>query len=183
MENFKTISVVYMVYMADHHPHTNQCTQRQSNEREKKSNYNTNNSSKTNNSQCKMKKMGKNTQPARKKNIFVWWYNIWCIRIGCAPCRLRTRFSVIFFLVFSPYFCFVLFLFLHVGSYSWWIECVFFVYRYVDGKSQYDSIELKNTTISLKCCSLKYILWLLTYPAKQMEWHGMKWKQMEWNER
>lgn len=100
---------------------------------------------------AKWRKRGKTRSKKKKTYLFDdITYDAFDIRIGCAPCRLRTRFSVTLFFKFCftvfvsfPAICVLVFLmnrmcfmFVHVSVY---------VYRYVDEKSQVDSIRLNLT--------------------------------------
>lgn len=89
----RRFSVVYIVYMADHHPHIYALKTRTLHAQ----NWNAN----TKKSTHRETNTTHHTVQKAEKSIFVWWYNIWCIRYSewAAECMLvddvRTRFSVI----------------------------------------------------------------------------------------
>lgn len=106
MQNCKTIFVVYMVYMADHHPHaldTTRCTE----ERKK----------------TKAKTKKKKKTRSQKENIFVWWYNIWCIRISWTLVdSAHAIFGYVYFLFLLPLHILVHQLAMSEYIYVYWIK-------------------------------------------------------------
>lgn len=120
---------------------------------------------------------------ARKKTYL--FDDITCDAFDCAPCRLRTRFSALLFLLSFDCWRFVsaliLFYFFscRLDSDSWWIEWVLRLseLRWRENSIRYETIELSTAPLVWSVVPLKRIGWLLLtcHASRQMERNGMAW--------